>query len=41
MQIEQFVRAYGVKQDRLRALLPEGYRSLRPVLRVNAEIYDG
>ena len=41
MQIEQFVMAYGVEQDRLRALLPEGFASLRPVLRINAEIRDG
>lgn len=38
MHIQQFVMAYGVEQDRLRALLPEGYRSLRPVLRINAEL---
>ena len=30
MNVTQFVMAYGVEQDRLRALLPEGYRSLRP-----------
>ncbi len=41
MKIEQFVMAYGVEQDRLRAILPEGFASLRPVLRVNAEIADG
>lgn len=41
MDIEQFVMAYGVEQDRLRAILPEGFRSLRPVLRINAEIRDG
>ena len=41
MQIEQFVMAYGVEQDRLRALLPEGFASLRPVLRINAEIRGG
>ena len=41
MQIEQFVMAYSVEQDRLRALLPEGFLSLRPVLRINAEIRDG
>lgn len=41
MKIEQFVMAYGVEQDRVRALLPEGYTSLRPVLRINAEIRDG
>ncbi len=33
--------AYGAEQDRLRALLPEGFLSLRPVLRFNAEIRDG
>ena len=38
MQIEQFVMAYGVEQDRLRAILPDGFSSLRPVLRINAEI---
>lgn len=41
MRIEQFVMAYGVEQDRLRALLPAGFASLRPVLRINAEIRDG
>ncbi len=38
MKIEQFVMAYHAEQDRLRALLPEGFSSLRPVLRINAEI---
>lgn len=41
MQVEQFVMAYGVEQDRLRALLPQGFSSLRPVLRINAEIRGG
>ena len=41
MQIEQFVMAYGVEQDRLRAILPAGFTSLRPVLRINAEIQNG
>ena len=40
MQVEQFVMAYGVEQDRVRALLPPGFESLRPVLRINAEIRD-
>jgi len=40
MKAEQFVMAYGAEQDRLRALLPEGFSSLRPVLRINAEIID-
>lgn len=40
MIIEQFVMAYLVEQDRLRAILPEGFCSIRPVLRINAEIRD-
>ncbi|MBP3896687.1 MAG: hypothetical protein J6D57_02460 [Mogibacterium sp.] len=40
MQIEQFVMAYGAEQDRLRAMLPDSFESLRPVLRINAEIRD-
>lgn len=40
MKIEQFVMAYGVEQDRLRAILPQKFSSLRPVLRINAEIRD-
>lgn len=40
MKIEQFVMAYQVEQDRVRALLPDGFTSLRPVLRINAEIRD-
>ena len=41
MRIQQFVMAYGAEQDRIRALLPEGLTSLRPVLRLNAELRDG
>lgn len=40
MNIEQFVMAYQVEQDRLRAMMPEGFESLRPVLRINAEIRE-
>ncbi len=40
MKIEQDAVAYGVKQDRLRAILPEGFIWLRTVLRINAEIQD-
>ena len=40
MRVEQYVMAYGVEQDRLRAILPDRYESLRPVLRINAEIRD-
>ena len=41
MKVEQFVMAYEAEQDRLRALLPEGFTSLRPVLRINGEIRHG
>lgn len=41
MEVEQFVMAYRVDHDRLRAILPEGYTSLRPVLRINSEIRSG
>lgn len=41
IKVEQFVMAYGIEQDRIRALLPDGFRSLRPVLRINTEIRDG
>lgn len=40
MKTEQYVMAYGVEQDRLRAILPDGFTSIRPVLRINAEITD-
>ncbi len=40
MNVEQYVMAYGIEQDRIRAMLPEGFVSLRPVLRINAEIVD-
>ncbi|MEE1114188.1 MAG: hypothetical protein UHN88_03840 [Eubacterium sp.] len=41
MHIEQFVMAYKVEQDRIRAILPEGFESLRPVMRINTEIREG
>lgn len=41
MNVEQYVMAYGVEHDRLRSILPDGFQSLRPVLRINAEIRDG
>lgn len=41
MKVEQFVMAYGIEQDRIRALLPESFTSLRPVLRINTEVRDG
>lgn len=38
VRVEQFVMAYEAEQDRIRAMLPGGYTSLRPVLRINTEI---
>ena len=40
MKVEQFVMAYKVDQDRIRTILPEGFVSLRTVMRVNTEIHD-
>ena len=40
MKIEQFVMAYSADQDMIRAMLPSGFTSLRPVLRINTEIRD-
>ncbi|MBQ9015429.1 MAG: hypothetical protein IJ109_04850 [Firmicutes bacterium] len=40
VNVEQYVMAYLIEQDRIRAMLPEGFASLRPVLRINAEIRD-
>lgn len=40
MKTEQYVMAYEVEQDRLRAIIPADFVSLRPVLRINAEIRD-
>lgn len=40
MKVEQYVMAYSVEHDMLRSILPENYESLRPVLRINAEIRD-
>ena len=40
VHVEQFVMAYEAEQDRIRAMLPKGYESLRPVLRINTEIRD-
>ena len=32
--------AYSAEQERIRAILPDGFESLRHVLRINAEIID-
>lgn len=41
MKIKQYVMAYKADHDEIRKLLPEGFESLRPVLRINVECYDG
>ncbi len=38
MQVQQFVMAYSADHERIKEQLPEGYTSLRPVLRINAEV---
>lgn len=38
VKVEQYVMAYRADHDAIKKLLPEGFESLRPVLRVNAEI---
>ena len=40
MRVEQYVMAYGTEQDRIRAILSDGFISIRPVVRINAEIRD-
>lgn len=40
MDIEQYVMAYSVDHDKLRAILPDGFISIRPVLRINAEVIN-
>ncbi len=40
MKVEQFVMAYKVDQDRIRAILPGGFVSLRTVMRINTEVRD-
>lgn len=39
-KVEQYVMAYRANHDKIKALLPEIYESLRPVLRINVEIID-
>jgi len=38
VKVEQYVMAYRADHDEIKKLLPEGFESLRPVLRINAEI---
>lgn len=39
-QVEQYVMAYRGNHDEIKKLLPDGYTSLRPVLRLNVEMID-
>lgn len=41
MKIKQYVMAYRADHEEIKKLLPQGFESLRPVLRINAECYDG
>ena len=41
MKIRQYVMAYRADHDKIRRLLPAGFESLRPVIRINVECYDG
>lgn len=41
MKIRQYVMAYRAGHEKIKELLPDGFKSLRPVLRINAECYDG
>lgn len=40
MEIRQFVMAYRADHEKIKALLDEGFESLRPVLRINVEIIE-
>ena len=39
MRVKQYVMAYRADQGKIQALLPPEFHSLRPVLRINAEIH--
>ena len=40
VSVEQFVMEYRADQSRIRAMLPDGFESLRPVFRIVSEIRD-
>ena len=40
VSVEQFVTEYRADPDRIRAMLPDGFESLRPVFRILSEIRD-
>lgn len=41
MKVKQYVVAYKADHSMIKKLLPKGFESLRPVLRINVECYDG
>ena len=41
MKIKQYVMAYRADGNEIKRLLPPGFESLRPVLRINVECFDG
>ncbi|MCF0144591.1 MAG: hypothetical protein HUJ79_05805 [Firmicutes bacterium] len=41
MKIRQYVMAYRADENKIKELLPAGFESLRPALRINVECYDG
>ena len=41
MKIKQYVMAYRANENEIKRLLPPGFESLRPVLRINVECFDG
>ena len=41
MKIKQYVMAYRADENEIKKLLPPGFESLRPVLRINVECFDG
>ena len=40
MRVEQYVMAYSADWDKIKKILPTGFNSLRPVLRINAELME-
>ncbi|MGN0701745.1 MAG: hypothetical protein ACI4KL_00980 [Lentihominibacter sp.] len=41
MKIKQYVMAYRADHEMIKELMPKGFESTRPVLRINVECYDG
>ena len=40
MKVMQYVMAYSADHDKIRAIIPNGFSSIRPVLRIKAQITD-